>query len=231
MRHSNLIIILLLTFSCSNQKEITEFEKVLGKENSEALTYLVNDFESDYLKRHYPNIGTKKAYSQFLKELSTGQTEYLQNISENSREYFEKSTLKLEIYSVLDSIWIERNPKKLTSNINSNPTLNIKRKYLRPDGTYSYSTSISSFQDGETIDEDSIINESQKNWMDINYDGRYSLALNAISNKSDFLEDYLKIRDASGKIDPRFIAERMLKSKVDLNEYLIKRLIITEIVY
>jgi hypothetical protein len=51
MRHINIIIILLLTFSCSNQKEITEFEKVLEKENSETLTYLGNDFESDFLKK------------------------------------------------------------------------------------------------------------------------------------------------------------------------------------
>ena len=231
MRYINLIIILLLTFSCSNQKEITEFEKVLGKENSETLTYLVNDFESDFLKRQYPNIGTKKAYNQFLKELSKGQTEYLQKISKKSREYLEKSNLRLEIYSVLDSIWIERDPEKLTFNNNNNPTLIIKRKYLRPDGTFRYETEVSSFRYKEPRDEDSIIIESRKNWIDINYDGSYSRALNAISNKSHFLTEYLKIRDASGKIDPNMIAERMLESKVDLNDYFIKRLIITEIVY
>ncbi|MCL8008958.1 hypothetical protein M8845_16120 [Gelidibacter japonicus] len=231
MKYIHPIIILFLTFSCSNQKEITEFEKVLGKENSETLTYLVNDFESDFLKSQYPDLGTKKAYNQFLKELSNGQTEYRQKISENSREYFEKSNLRLEIYSIPDSIWIERDPDKLTFNKNNNPTLNIKRKYLRPDGTFRYGTSISSFQYKEPMDEDSIIIESRKNWNDINYDGRYSRALNAISNKSDFLTEYLKIRDAAGMIDPRFIAERMLESKVDLNDYFIKRLIITEIVY
>ncbi|RXJ51215.1 hypothetical protein [Gelidibacter gilvus] len=227
----NLILISLLTFSCSNQKEITEFEKVLGKENSEILTYLVNDFESDFLKRQYPNISTKKAYNQFLKELSNGQTEYKPKISENSTEYLENSALRLEIYSVPDSIWIERDPEKLTFSNNNYPTLNIKRKYLMPDGTFRYGTSVSSFQYKEPIDDDSVIIESRKNWIDINYDGRYSRALNAISNKSDFLTEYLKIRDASGMIDPRFIAERMLESKVDLNNYFIKRLIITEIVY
>ncbi|WP_417371877.1 hypothetical protein [Gelidibacter japonicus] len=61
MKYS-LLLILILTFGCSNQKDIKEFEAVLGKENSETLTYLVNDFESDVLKRQYPNISTKEAY-------------------------------------------------------------------------------------------------------------------------------------------------------------------------
>ncbi|MBD0831252.1 hypothetical protein [Aestuariibaculum sediminum] len=231
MRYINLIIILHLTLSCSNQKEITEFEKILGKENSATLTCLVNDFESDFLKRQYPNIGIKKAYNQFLAELSKGKTEYRQNISENSREYLKRSTLRLEIYSVPDSIWIESDPKKLTFYKNSDATLNIRRKHLKSDGTFRYETSVSDFRYKEPIDEDSILVESRKNWSDINYDGSYSRALNAISNKSDFLTEYIKIRDAAGKINPDIFAERMLESKVDLNDYFIKRLIITEIVY
>ncbi|MFS4484377.1 hypothetical protein ACKGJY_15265 [Hyunsoonleella sp. 2307UL5-6] len=230
MKFIYLTIILLLTFSCSNEKDIAEFEKVLGQENSETLTYLVNDFETNFLKRQYPNLDTKKAYKQFLNELSKGQTEYWKKISESSREYLEKSNLRLEIYSVPDSIWIERNPEKLTLSNNNIPMLKIKRKYLMPDGTLGYSTSESSFRYKEPINEDSII-ESRKNWIDINYVGSYSRALNSISNKSDFLIDYLDIREAAGTIDPKFIADRMIKSKVNVTDYFIKRLIITEIVY
>ncbi|TXG34853.1 hypothetical protein [Seonamhaeicola maritimus] len=230
MKFINLIIILLLTFSCSNEKEIAEFERILGKENSETLTYLVNDFESDFLKRQYPNLDTKSAYKQFLNELSNGQTKYWEKISKSSKQYLEKSNLRLQIYSVPDSIWIERDPEKLTSSNNNIPMLKIKRKYLMPDGTFGYSTSESSFRYKEPIDEDSII-ESRKNWIDINYVGSYSRALNSISNKSDFLIDYLDIREAAGTIDPKFIADRMIKSKVNVTDYFIKRLIITEIVY
>jgi hypothetical protein len=212
------------------QKKIAEFEKVLGKENSETLTYLVNDFESDFLKSQYPNLDTKKAYAQFLTELSKGETEYWKKFSESSREYLEKSNLRLEIYSVPDSIWIERDPKKLTLSFSDVPMLKIKRKYLLPDGTFGYSTSETSFRYKDPIDEDSII-ESRKNWIDINYVGSYSRALNSISNKSDFLIEYLDIREKAGMIDPKFISDRMLESKVDLNDYFIKRLIITEIVY
>ncbi len=140
MKFIYLTIILLLTFSCSNEKDITEFEKILGKENSETLTYLVNDFESNFLKRQYPNLDTKKAYKQFLTELSKGETEYWNNFSKSSREYLKDSNLRLEIYSVPDSIWIERDPEKLTLSFSDVPMLKIKRKYLMPDGTFGYST-------------------------------------------------------------------------------------------
>ena len=219
-----------MTFSCSNEKDIAEFEKILGKENSETLTYLVNDFESDFLKRQYPNLDTKSAYKQFLTELSKGETEYWKEISKSSREYLKESDLRLEIYSVPDSIWIERDPKKLTLSYSDVPMLKIKRKYLMPDGTFGYSTSESSFRYKEPIDEDSII-ESRKNWIDVNYVGSYTRALNSISNKSRYLIGYLDIREAAGTIDPFIIAKQMLESKVDLNDYFIKRLIITEIVY
>ena len=96
MKFIFLNIILLLTFSCSNEKDIAEFEKVLGKENSETLTYLVNDFESDFLKRQYPNLDTKNAYKQFLTELSKGETEYWKKISKSSREYLKECDLRLE---------------------------------------------------------------------------------------------------------------------------------------
>jgi hypothetical protein len=230
MKFINLIIILLLTFSCSNEKEIAEFERILGEENSETLTYLVNDFESDFLKRQYPNLDTKIAYKQFLTELSKGETEYWKKISKSSREYLKESDLRLEIYSVPDSIWIERDPKKLTLSFSEVPMLKIKRKYLMPDGTLGYSTSESSFRYKELIDEDSIIN-SRKNWKGINYVGSYTRALNSISNKSRFLTGYLDMREAAGTIDPILIADRMLEYKVDIDDYFIKRLIITEIVY
>ncbi|PZW42342.1 hypothetical protein LX95_00652 [Mesonia algae] len=230
MKFIYLTIILLLTFSCSNEKDIAEFEKILGKENSETLTYLVNDFESDFLKRLYPNLDTKNAYKQFLTELSKGETEYWKKISKSSREYLKDSDLRLEIYSVPDSIWIERDPEKLTLSLSDVPMLKIKRKYLMPDGTFGYSTSESSFRYREPIYEDSII-ESRKNWIGINYVGSYTRALNSIENKSRFLTGYLEMRDAAGTIDPRLIADRMLETKVNLNDYFIKRLIVTEIVY
>jgi len=229
-RFIKVLLLLLLISSCSNEKDIGKFESILGEENSETLSYLLDDFESDFLKRQYPNLDTEKAYKQFLTELSKGQTQYWKKISKSSREYLEKSNLRLEVYSVPDSIWIERDPEKLTLSSSDVPMLKIKRKYLMPDGTFGFSISESSFLYKEKINEDSII-ESRKKWVDINYVGSYTRALNSISNKSDFLTEYLDMRDAVGTIDPKLIADQMLETKVDLNDYFIKRLIVTEIMY
>ena len=52
------ILILILTFSCSEKqtdKKIAEFEKVLGERQTEALNLLVSDFEKN-LTRIYPDL-------------------------------------------------------------------------------------------------------------------------------------------------------------------------------
>ena len=66
MKFINLFIILLLTFGCSSDKDTAEFEKVLGKENSQTLTLLVNGFENDFLKKQYPNSELNESYKKFL---------------------------------------------------------------------------------------------------------------------------------------------------------------------
>ena len=230
MKFINLIFIIYFILSCSSKKDITEFENILGKENSKTLTYLVNDFESDYLSRQYPNLNTQKAYRKFLTDVLKGKNEYWKQISKSSKKHFEKSNLRLEIYSIPDSIWIEPNPQELNSNYENIPMLKIKRKFLKPDGTFDYNISESFFRYKKSMNVDSII-ESRKNWVHINYAGSYIKALNSISNKSQFLTEYLDMRDKAGRIDQRQIADKMLKNKVDLSDYFIKRLIITEIIY
>lgn len=101
MKFIKTFIILILFFSCSNKERISEFENILGDENSKTLTYLVNDFENDYLKKQYSNLDTPKAYRQFLTDMKNdGQTADLSKISEKSKLLFEQSNLRLEIYSI-----------------------------------------------------------------------------------------------------------------------------------
>jgi len=226
----NSLLIGLLLIGCSNNKAIAEFERILGKENSETLTYLVQDFENDFLADEYPNLETDKSYERFLEELIDGNGRVWQEISNESRERFAKSTLKYEIYSVPDSVWIERDTSKLKLSYSNIPMLKTKLKVLMPDGTFEYSFSESSFNYKEPINEDSIIKQHM-NYVNVNYVGSYVRALNSIPNKSRFLVNYLDIRDAAGIISPVIIANRMFDSKVDFNDYFIRRLIVTEIVY
>ncbi|WP_034062584.1 hypothetical protein [Lacinutrix jangbogonensis] len=71
----------------------------------------------------------------------------------------------------------------------------------------------------------------REEWLDVNQLGKYSKALVFISNKSFFLNEHITKRNFFGEIDPFFVAKNMLESKVDFDDYFIKRLIITEILY
>ena len=65
MKIIKIFILFILFASCAHKKpenKISEFNKVLGKENIATLDFLVFDFEKGYLKRQYPNLDTEKAY-------------------------------------------------------------------------------------------------------------------------------------------------------------------------
>ena len=224
MKFIKLIIISLLTFSCSNNKEIAEFEKILGKENSETLTYLVNDFESDFLKRQYPNLNTRKAYRKFLDELSNLEIEHWQKISKESRDVFKNSDLRLEIYCVADSSWLDQNPAETTF-----PLIRTKLKCKNEDGSISVDSSAAPFNH-RMSDLDSIL-KTYENFVETNFGGKYHKALNSVSESSPFMTKYVDIRNSFGILPPEMVASEIVKSDVDLDDYFIRRLIITEMMY
>jgi len=226
-----LIVGVLTISSCSSKKgTITEFERVLGQENSETLTYLVQDFENDFLANEFPNLEIDEAYRQFILELRDGKNHVWRKISKNSKNLFSKSALRYEIYSVPDSVWIEYDKNNLTSSLKVIPVLKIRRKSLQQDGTFLYGVTESIFSYKEPINEDSIV-KKYMNYVDVNFVGSYIRALNSIPNKSPFLKNYIESRNAAGLLSPIIIVNRMLSSNVDFNDYFIKRLIITEIAY
>ena len=225
MKIFKIVIILLLLIGCSdNKNQTTEFDKILGKENSETLNLLVSEFENDFLKRQYPNLNTTSAYEKFVTEISEGKTEHLLEFSAKSRKLFNESTLRLEIYCVMDSTWIEKNPW-------NDKTLLVKgkTKCLNPDGTFENSSMEMPFNENE-ISRDSI-QKKYMNFVESNYGGKYLKALNSIADKSDFLSSFAKNRTDFGIIVSELIAKQMLAHKVDFDDYYIKRLIVTELSY
>ncbi len=208
-----------MTFSCSNEKKIAQFEKVLGKENSETLTYLVNDFESDFLKRQYPNLDTKNAYKQFLTDLKNGRTDLLESVSKESRKRFEQSNLKHEIYSYVDSVWIEND-------------FLIKKRFVNKslNGIIQYSVQTQSGNIPSNFNKDSLI-IAEMDSRTLNNLGKYWIALDSIKNQNDFIKEYYKFKIPMGFLHPEIVSNMMLNSDLNFSDYYIKRIIITDFIY
>ncbi len=71
MKKFHLILVLILTFSCSQKQtdyRITEFEKILGERQTKALNLIVSDFEKN-LHKIYPDLSIKKGYRQYLMDM------------------------------------------------------------------------------------------------------------------------------------------------------------------
>jgi hypothetical protein len=100
MKYYLILIVSILIFSCSSNKEqVAEFENVLGFDNSATLTLMVYDFENDFLKNKYPNLTIEKAYKKLLIDMRDNKAFSWGKLPTFNKTRFEKSTLKYEIYS------------------------------------------------------------------------------------------------------------------------------------
>ena len=234
-----LFIFLLLIISCADKKsenQASEFDKVLGIENIATLDFLISDFENDFLKRQYPNLDTENAYRQFLTELRDEKTENWKSISEKARNKFKASDLRLEMYEFPDSVWILKNSTfdKIESDSllfldSPFPYIKSRYKYTNPDGTTEYSYSRRSGEKISEVDYDSIINR-EMNSPSFNYIGKYLQALYKIKERDTFFKKFYKQKE-HGFIRPKILAKVMLEEYVDLNDYIVKRIIVLEIAY
>jgi hypothetical protein len=214
------LIILTFIISVSIYSQQIVFEKTLGKENVETLNSLIEEFETKTLKKEYPTLKTESAYKEFLKDI-------LKNNSVKGRKIFPESKLKLNIYCVPDSIWIEK--RKLTSG-KEGEMIKTKFKGLNENGEiiYTSSTDYCCFEKSETLK----LFEKQKEDVQINFSGKYIKALENISNESEVVKSYLEgIKMTADPIRPYSMSEYLLKNNIDLNNYFIKRLIFINMIY
>ncbi|MFT6699473.1 MAG: hypothetical protein ACJAVD_000972 [Porticoccaceae bacterium] len=208
----------IISFTLFSQQN--EFEKTLGKENVETLNSLIENFETKTLKKEYPSLKTENAYKEFLKDI-------LKTNSIDRRKTFPESKLKLNIYCVSDSTWIEE--RELSSGEKSE-MIKTKYKCLNQNGKVIYSSSISYCckEKSKTLE----LVEKQKEDVQINMIGYYLKALEGMSNKSKFVEYYLKnIKITADPIHTYRMSEYILNNNVDLNDYFTKRLIFINMIY
>ena len=235
MKFINLIIILLLTFSCSNEKEIAEFEKVLGEENSKTLSLLVNDFENDFLKKQYPNSELTESYRKFLIDYKNGTTKNWLPIPKKITDRFDSSELKKEMYYHPDSVWILPNSSYDKVEEDSLIFLDVDRPYIKlrkkdlifssPEKkVYEYDRIYVKID--STTNKDSLINKVM-NLRYVNYyDGTYRQASDYIRKFGGFFE---RFSDQKNIINKEQISELILK-EADLNDKLVRKLIVLEFV-
>ena len=217
------IFILFTMISLSIYSQQIEFEKTLGKENVETLNSLIRDFETKTLKNEYPNLNTENAYKEFLKDI----LKYNYTLLEN--KIFPESKLKLNIYKITDSIWIE---EKSLSSGKKREVVKIRYKYLNQKNEIIYtkpkSGAFSINKKIKTLDLFELLKESVK----INIIGSYIKALEEISNKSKFIDFYLEyIKTTNDPVHPYRMSNYILKNDIDINDYFTKRLIFINMFY
>ena len=214
-----IILTFIISFSIYSQQIV--FEKTLGKENVEILNYLIKDFETTTLKKEYPNLKTENAYEEFLKDI----LKYNYSLLEN--KIFPESKLKLNVYCVPDSIWIE---KRELSSTKKSEMIKTKYKCLNPNGEIIYSSSIiyCCNEKNKTLE----LFEKQKEYVQINMIGTYIKALEKVASESEIIKFYLEnIKVTADPIHPYRMSEYILKNNIDINNYFTKRLIFINMFY
>lgn len=217
-----IIIIVFSTFlmaTCSKKENpinIAKFEEVLGKTNSQTLTFLVDDFEKNVLTKKYKNIPLKKAYELFLKDTIKDYYSYYSMVPISTKEKFNKSQLKNEIFIFPDSVWIEENW------VHSNYV------YKSEQGRVELGDTQSSYN--QDISRDSVL-KSHKNHLYFNSRGKFIKALEAVKGKSDLIKEYYEIKEKIGNISNGIVPYHFERHKIDYSNYFTRRIIVLEFVY
>jgi hypothetical protein len=236
MKFIKIFIILLLTSGCSNTTGITEFESILGQENSETLSTLVTSFENDFLKRQYPNSNLNESYKQFLTDYKDGSLENWQPLPKRIVDIFNASELKKEMYYHPDSVWVLPNSTYDRIEEDSLLFLNVNRPYLKlrkKDLTFStpektvYEYERHYIMIDSTTNLDSLINKTMKIKYVNFYDGKYILAIHNMRKSGGFFERFADLKAVYN--DKKDLCELILE-KADLNDELVRRLIVLECV-
>jgi len=224
MKIVGIIIIILLTFGCSKKQtdlRIAQFEKILGKENSETLTLMVAEFEDGFLKNKYPNLKSEQAYERLLTEMRESKSQSWNKLPKFDKSRFEKSELKYEIYAYVDSVWIEEK---------ENPMM-VSRYKLLDNGTFYHRSTLTSYRPKDEVDKDTLM-KNRYTWTDLNYQsGRFWEALRKTGQKDKFIVDYLDFANSSGVMQPEIMVDKMLNTNMNYSDYFIKRIIVTELSY
>ncbi len=223
----NVIVIFLLFISVQIQSQQVEFEKVLGKENVKTLNYLIKDFEENILDKLYPNQNIQDKYKNFIVDYSKKKIDVNSENFKRNKKKFDESKLKYFIYCEKDSIYFGKsiyNPKDIRKKII------CKYKCFDTDKTFkNWYQETTYSEDEKRLKRDISLFEKRR---EFNTRGFFLKALKKVPNKSDFLKLYLEEIELTGEaMSYSRMPYILLKNKVNLNDYFVKRLILIEFMY
>jgi len=214
-----IVLFSLLLGSCSGMysiKKIKNFEQTLGMDNSKALSEYVHAFENEILKKKYPTLTMDKAYSRLLSEdpYSIAPMNLYDLFKDYNLNSYFKSQLWHEIYAPVDSVWIE------------NSELRIRYVYLSEDGIKEVEETGARFN--SKMDKDSTTNREYRVCY-FNRRGKYLQAIKSIKNGVPFLEEFYSVKNDFGEISTGLLSDMVNRHEVDLNNYLVRRVIAVEL--
>lgn len=214
-----LLLVLLFSLSCLNQNEIIEFEKAIGEKHSKTLTILVDDFEQNYLAKQYREVSIKKAYKKFLEDIKDYKIQKRIQATPEIVNKIKESGFYEELYAITDSVWYNR-----VDNM-----YHTRTKVLLPNGEYKIGGYESSYGLNATTDEAETI-KKHYSLKDRNFYGKYWSALRTVGEHERYIFDYIDINEAMGRTVASNLATGFINSRLDYDDYFVKRIIVTEFV-
>ena len=214
MKNLGGFFLLLLLYGCSEHttnSEITSFENVLGKDHSEELTKILEFFDRSLVDK-FGTVSTKDAYELHLKGVynSAAMQPAIWLKSQLKRDSLFRaysSSLLEEIWKKPDTVWIQDSRIYWTYPNSKNIS---ERKIFKNEN-----------------DRDSLI--SAKSELEVfNINGSFIRAIKEISGTNEVAEWYYAVKNSASEISPYLTAQVFLNSRVNLDDYLIKRIILIE---
>ncbi len=212
-----ILLFAFVLFSCSsNKKAISDFEQVLGAQNSADLTIIVDYFENRALDKKNDSYSLSNKYRSLTQDcFEIGAIELLKDNELDFRQ-FQKTQVWNEMFSQVDSTWI-----------NADGSLSVSLRYNAQKGVLDNGTR---GLPKKYVDNPDSLKVEALNWQFLNQRGRYMKALEKVKNHSSFIDEYYDQRIRVGDMDSRLFCEMILRHNPDFNDYLVKRILIIELI-
>ncbi|WP_190811682.1 hypothetical protein [Flagellimonas sp. S3867] len=204
-------------FSCSSSKKsISDFEQVLGAQNSVDLTNIVDYFENQVLDKNFDSKSLSNNYRSLTRDcFEKGAIELIKN-QELDFQQFKKTQVWNEVFSQVDSTWI-----------NEDGGLSVRLVYNSKDGVQK--NGMRGLPKKYVDNPDSLKIEALQ-WEYLNHRGTYMKALEKVKDHSPLINEYYNKKFMLGDLDSRLFCEMILNHNPDFSHYLVKRILIIELI-